>query len=757
MITRKYPVRGMSCAACSAHVDKALQTVPGVSEVFVNLPMNEARVTYDETLCTDKALQEAVAKRGFELIIEAEKPASPSAATIEDDSEELTEEMLAAALAPTPEERAETEFTRHYQLLRRQTLGAWAIAILLMGCMLLPAFSGQGILLFLLATLSLVLFGRRFYKNAWRLARHGTSNMDTLVALSTGVAYLYSTFNLFHPQFFLQRGLEPHLYFDAASMITAFILLGRLLEARAKHRTTHTLRRLMGLQPRQVVELLRDGSERMKPIALVRPGNTLLARPGDRIAVDGVVVKGTSNVDESMLSGEPIAVNKQVGDRVLAGTINKNSSLHYQAERVGDDTMLAHIVRRIQEAQGSKVPVQALVDRVAAIFVPIVMGIACLSMIVWMVLSPTHGLTHGLLALVSVLVVACPCSLGLATPTALIVGIGKGADLGILIKDATALEVARQIDTVVMDKTGTLTVGHPGVVGCWFAEESPYRSIFFSLEKTSSHPLAGAVCEYLQREPLLAVSEFSETPGLGITAQVNGHCYEIGSWERLTSQRKLSSALPLHQVEDWMQQAYTLVALADEVEIVAVLALADELKSTSVRAVARLHELGIRTCILTGDTEATAAAVARKVGIEDYEAGLLPADKVAYIERLQVEGHCVAMVGDGINDSAALAQADLSVAMGRGSDIAMETAMMTLVSSDLIRLPDAIRLSQRTVRTIRQNLFWAFFYNVVSIPIAAGLLYPLCGFMLNPMVAGAAMALSSVSVVTNSLRSGYKR
>ena len=751
--TVQYPVIGMSCAACAAHVDKALRSVEGVHEVNVNLPMNFAKVTFDAMQCTPVKLQKAVERMGFELDIDQ--------AAAEQVETKTTASCTASSCAcsTTPEsQRQEQQFTDHYLDLRKRAMGALVVAVPLMVLSMGPRLTEyQGYLLFVLALISITCFGKPFYVNAWRLLKHGTSNMDTLVALSTGVAFLFSCFNLFFPEFFLKYGMEPHLYFDSAGVITAFILLGRTLEARAKHKTTDTIRRLMGLQPETVTKVDKNGAKSEISISAVRPGDVLMAHPGERIAVDGQVQAGSSNVNESMLSGEPIPVVKREGDKVMAGTINLNGNLQYTAEQVGGDTVLARIVRMVQDAQGSKVPVQALVDRVAAIFVPAIIGISLLAFVAWLVWGGADGMTHGLMALVSVLVVACPCSLGLATPTAIIVGVGKGADAGILIKDASALEIAKKVDTIVFDKTGTLTVGHPTVAETWSKDDARWAPVILSLERLSEHPLAEAVCDHYVKAEVRPVTDFVVSLGNGISGKVDGALYRIGNLDWLESQGLHLDEVQQTQWSEWTAQAYTPIALADSERILTLIALTDELKSTSASALKELKNMGITTYILTGDTEATAAAVARKVGADRYEARLLPADKVSVIKRLQQEGHCVAMVGDGINDSAALAQADLSVAMGHGSDIAMEASMLTILSSDLKKLPSAIRLSHRTVRTIHQNLFWAFFYNTVSVPIAAGVLYPLCGFMLNPMIAGAAMAMSSVSVVTNSLRSGLKK
>ena len=766
IIEKTYPVKGMSCASCSAHVGKALRSVEGVVEVNVNLPMNRATVKFDDAVCTAQQLQLSVERMGFELIIDQ---TDDEGTHIFADEEVASEKNSANELNQTTPNTSNKKNTsnkcvaNHNEALKQMQRNAWgalAIAIPLLVLGIIPhLFAGQEVASCFLAAFSLWKYGRLFYTPAWKLLRHGTSNMDTLVALSISVSFIYSFCNLFFPQWFISHGMQPHLYFDSVGVITAFILLGRMLEARAKHRTTNSIRKLMQLQPKQVVCVFPNGKEVTKHVNDVKTGDVLLARPGDRIAVDGEVITGASNVDESSLSGEPIPVEKNIGDKVMAGTINKNGTLHYRAEKRATDTLLAQIVRMVQEAQGSKVPVQALVDRIAAVFVPTIIGISLITLIAWILLDSANGLTHGLIAMVSVLVIACPCSLGLATPTAIIVGIGRGASSGILIKDATCLEVAEKINAVVLDKTGTITVGHPEVKAAWFESdsESQWRNILLSLERQSEHPLAEAVCTFLKDETTCKVENFTALPGNGVSGCINGCTYYVGSLKWMQEKNIPLTATQHQFANNYTHQACSLVALTDGTKILALLALTDEVKSTSATAIKQLKALGIETYMLTGDNAQTAAVVASEVGIDHYVAHTLPADKANFVKQLQAEGKKVAMVGDGINDSAALAVADLSIAMGRGSDIAIDTAMLTLLTSDLLRLPQAIRLSARTVRTIRQNLFWAFFYNVVSVPIAAGVLYPICGFMLSPMIAGAAMALSSVSVVTNSLRSGLKR
>jgi Cu2+-exporting ATPase len=600
--------------------------------------------------------------------------------------------------------------------------------------------------------------GRGFFVNAWQQLRHRTATMDTLVALSTGIAYLFSLFNLVFPEFWLSRGVEPHVYFEAAAVIIAFILLGRTLEEKAKGDTTASLKKLIGLQPKNAIVVAADGTQTEIPISRIRVGDLLAVRPGEKIAVDGAVCEGDSYVDESMLSGEPLPVHKEPGTKVFAGTINQKGSFRFRAEKVGAATMLAQIIRMVQEAQGSKAPVQKLADKIAGIFVPAIIGIALLSFVLWLVFDPSGGMTHGILAAVTVLVIACPCALGLATPTAVMVGIGKGAEKGILIRDAVSLETAGKIDTVVLDKTGTLTEGKPVVTDIvWANGDDRAKAVFFSLEKLSEHPLADAVVHYFAGVPTLNVERFGSLTGKGIEGTVDGVRYFAGS-RRLLDEQGIVVGKELNiEAQRLSAEAKSIVWFADSEQALAVAAIADRIKDSSVEAVRELQAAGIDVYMLTGDSRAAAGHIAEKAGIRNFEAEILPQDKAAFVKRLQTLGHKVAMAGDGINDSAALAQADLSIAMGGGSDIAMDVAQMTIISSDLRKIPEAIRLSKQTVRTIRQNLFWAFIYNLVGIPVAAGALYPVSGFLLNPMIAGAAMALSSVSVVANSLRLKYRR
>ena len=611
--------------------------------------------------------------------------------------------------------------------------------------------------LWILATPVVFGLGREFYINAWRQLKHGTSNMDSLVAVSTGIAYTFSVFNLLFPDFWLSRGIEPHIYFEAASVIIAFILLGRLLEERAKQNTSTAIKKLIGLQPKTVTIIV-DSDERTVPITAVQKGDTILVKPGERIAVDGMVVTGESYVDESMLNGEPVPLHKQSGKKVFAGTINQKGTFRFVADKIGSDTMLAQIIRMVQDAQGSKVPVQKLVDKIARFFVPAIISISIIAFVAWIFLAPTNGFTNGLLAMVTVLIIACPCALGLATPTAIMVGIGKGAEKGILIKDAQSLEIAQKIDTIILDKTGTITAGHPVVVeSLWENGFEHTRKILYSLEKLSEHPLSDAVVKTLQNEKEISIDKFANGPGKGVKGMVGSQTYYVGNLSLLNDNHITIASHLQELVNKWTQKAKTLVWFADSTQAIAAIALTDEIKQTSAEAISQLQKMGVEVYMLTGDNAISAQAISRKVGINHYKAGVLPNEKAQFIKELQANGKTVGMVGDGINDSAALAQADLSIAMGQGSDIAVDTAMATILSSDLLKIPATIRLSQLTIKTIYQNLFWAFIYNLIGIPIAAGIFYSVNGFLLNPMWASAAMAFSSVSVVLNSLRLKRKR
>ena len=730
-IKNTYPVLGMSCASCAARVDKTLNALPGVYQATVNYATAVAQVEYNPEICSDATLQSAVQDAGYDLLVDTGEDAA-------DKAEEI-------------------RLTR-YRKIKRRTVAALLLSLPIMVIsMFFEDISSLKYVLWILATPVVFGLGREFYINAWRQLKHGTSNMDTLVAVSTGIAYTFSVFNLLFPDFWLSRGIEPHIYFEAASVIIAFILLGRLLEERAKQNTSTAIKKLIGLQPKTVTIIV-DSDERTVPITAVQKGDTILVKPGERIAVEGMVVTGESYVEESMLNGEPVPLHKQSGEKVFAGTINQKGTFRFIADKIGSDTMLAQIIRMVQDAQGSKAPVQKLVDRIARFFVPAIISISIIAFVAWIFLAPTNGFTNGLLAMVTVLIIACPCALGLATPTAIMVGIGKGAEKGILIKDAQSLEIAQKIDTIILDKTGTITAGNPIVVeSLWENGFEHSRKILYSLEKLSEHPLSDAVVNTLQNEKEISIDKFENVPGKGVKGVVGSQTYYAGNLS-LLNDNHITIASHLQELANkWTQEAKTLVWFADSTQAIAAIALTDEIKQTSAQAISQLQEMGVEVYMLTGDNAISAQAISRKVGINHYKAGVLPNEKAQFIKELQANGKKVGMVGDGINDSAALAQADLSIAMGQGSDIAVDTAMATILSSDLLKIPETIRLSQLTIKTIYQNLFWAFIYNLIGIPIAAGIFYSVNGFLLNPMWASAAMAFSSVSVVLNSLRLKRKR
>ena len=730
-IKNTYPVLGMSCASCAARVDKTLNGLPGVYQATVNYATAVAQVEYNPEVCSDATLQSAVQDAGYDLLVDTGEDAA-------DKAEEI-------------------RLTR-YRKIKRRTVAALLLSLPIMVIsMFFEDISSLKYVLWILSTPMVFGLGHEFYINAWRQLKHGTSNMDTLVAVSTGIAYTFSIFNLLFPNFWLSRGIEPHIYFEAASVIIAFILLGRLLEERAKQNTSSAIKKLIGLQPKTVIIIV-DSNERTVPITAVQKGDTILVKPGERIAVDGMVVTGESYVDESMLNGEPVPLHKQSGEKVFAGTINQKGTFQFIADKIGSDTMLAQIIRMVQDAQGSKAPVQKLVDRIARFFVPAIISISIIAFVAWIFLAPTNGFTNGLLAMVTVLIIACPCALGLATPTAIMVGIGKGAEKGILIKDAQSLEIAQKIDTIILDKTGTITAGHPVVVeSLWENGFEHTRKILYSLEKLSEHPLSDAVVKTLQNEKEISIDKFENVPGKGVKGMVGSQTYYVGNLS-LLNDNHITIASHLQELANkWTQEAKTLVWFADSTQAIAAIALTDEIKQTSAEAISQLQKMGVEVYMLTGDNAISAQAISRKVGINHYKAGVLPNEKAQFIKELQANGKTVGMVGDGINDSAALAQADLSIAMGQGSDIAVDTAMATILSSDLLKIPETIRLSQLTIKTIYQNLFWAFIYNLIGIPIAAGIFYSVNGFLLNPMWASAAMAFSSVSVVLNSLRLKRKR
>ncbi len=733
MTKKLYPVTGMHCAACAGNVEKIVRKQEGVENASVNLAAATLAVTYNPDIVSPQQLKEAVMKIGFDLIID------------EDNSVQEQEE-------------AEQSY---YGQLKRKTIVAWIfalpVAVLGMFLMNVPGVNWWMLLL----SLPVILYsGRSFYMNAWKQTLQRTSNMDTLVALSTSIAFLFSLFNTFYPEFWYSRGLEPHVYYEAATVIIAFVLVGKLMEEKAKGKTSTAIRKLMGLQPR-TARVVKDGREEDILIAELQIGDQVSVRPGEQIPVDGTIADGETFIDESMISGEPIPVEKKQGDKVLAGTINQNGAFTMTAQKVGKNTVLAQIIRMVQEAQGSKAPVQRIVDKVTAVFVPVVLAVAVFTFLVWIVAGGADDFSYAMLSAVSVLVIACPCALGLATPTALMVGIGKGAESHILIKDAVALEQMRKVDTVVLDKTGTVTEGRPVVTG-WLHDagwQNEHKGILYAAELKSEHPLALAIVEALKKEgekPAI-IDSFESRTGRGIVVTRGNKTYWAGSHRLLKDFGAEVSGLLQGMVEDYERSGKSLVYFGEGNTLLAVIAISDKIKDTSRQAVKQLKESGKYIVLLTGDGRLTAQNVAGEIDANRFISDALPVDKENVIKELQAEGRVVAMVGDGINDSQALARADVSIAMGKGTDIAMDVAMVTLMTSDLLLLPKAFKLSHKTVRLIHQNLFWAFIYNLIGIPVAAGILFPLYGILLNPMIASAAMACSSVSVVLNSLSLNWRK
>ena len=726
--TKVLPVLEMSCAVCAGNVESTVQALSGVEKASVNFAAGTLTVTYNPSVITLEVMQAAVQAAGYDLIVEAEDPVAMQ------------------------EEKARM----HYKILRRNTIGAWTLSIplALLGMVFMHVPFGNWIMM-VLALAIMIFFGRSFYVNGVRHALKGKANMDTLVALSTSIAFLFSLFNTLCPGFWLGKGLEPHVYYEASGVIIAFVLLGKLMEERAKNSTSSAIKGLMGLQPK-TARLVTDGREEEVPISNLQVGNVVSVRPGEKIPVDGTLLQGSSSVDESMLSGEPIPVEKNAGDRVLAGTINQKGAFTMEATSVGGTTVLAQIVQMVQSAQGSKAPVQRIVDKISGIFVPVVVLLSFLTFVCWLVIGGESYFSYALLSAVSVLVIACPCALGLATPTALMVGMGKGAEQHILIKDAFALENLCKVDTVVLDKTGTLTEGVPVVTDSyWISDDNiRYLDVLYTAEQKSEHPLASAILCWLEESgaKVCEAENFESLTGRGVRIQVEGVTYWVGSQGLLDIFQAGIPEKVRKQIGQWQEDGQSVVFYGQETRLLAVLAISDRIKPTSAEAVKELKKQGIEVHLLTGDGVRTAERVAATLDIGYYKAEVMPNDKEEYIISLQQQGKKVAMVGDGTNDSQALARADVSIAMGKGTDIAMDVAMVTLITSDLLLLPGAIRLSKQTVRLIYQNLFWAFIYNVIGIPLAAGVLFPINGLLLNPMLASAAMAFSSVSVVLNSLR-----
>jgi Cu+-exporting ATPase len=734
-----FPVSGMTCAACVSRVEEALSGVPGVISASVNLASEKATVEYIEgTEVAD--LRRAVKEAGYELGAEAE--------TLED---------------------VTTASRREIKNIRDRFIVAAILAAAIMTLMWTPSFAGKPYLLWALATPVQFWAGWRFYRGTWGALRHGTADMNTLIAVGTSAAYFYSLVAVISPGLFAAGG-AVHLYFDTSAMIVTLILLGRFLEARAKGQTSAAIKNLIGLQPKTAL-VIRDGQEIEIPIEDVQIGDPILVRPGQRVPVDGIIRQGYSSVDQSMITGESLPVEKTVGDGVISATINKTGSFRFEATKVGKDTTLARIIRLVEEAQGSKAPIQRLADVIAGYFVPIVIGIAIITFIIWYFIGPTPALTYAFLNFVAVLIIACPCALGLATPTAIMVGTGRGAEHGILIKSAGALERSHQIDTVLLDKTGTLTRGEPKVTDILAIPTSSREEVLrlaASAEHGSEHPLGEAIVKAAREKKLklLPASDFGAIPGRGVQASVAGKKLLLGNLKLIEDKGFSMNGLGI-EAERLRETGKTVMFLGADSRVMGVIALADTLKSRARKALKEIQRMGIETVMITGDNRRTAEAIAHEVGIKRVLAEVLPENKYREVKKLQKKGRVVAMVGDGINDAPALAQADVGIAIGTGTDVAMETGDITLISGDLAGIPTAIALSKSTMRTIKQNLFWAFAYNTALIPVAAGVLYLAFGTggvpsglnfilgeygFLNPILAAAAMAASSVTVVFNSLR-----
>ena len=727
----RFAVTGMSCAVCATSVEKLLQSTDGVSAASVNFADHSVQIEFDSSVIAPLDLKSAVIKGGYDLIVN-------SSNSVQDQLEDVAK--------------------NEYKQSINNTLGATLLTtpIFIIGMFFMDWGIGRWISLLLTLPVMFV-FGRKFYINAWKQLKIKNANMDTLVALSTSIAFVFSVFNTIYPEYWTDQGIASHVYFEAATVIITFISLGKMLEAKAKSNTSEALKTLIQLQPKEVI-IIEDGNEVIKSIEDIIIGDILRVKPGNRIPVDGILVEGQSYVDESSINGEPIAISKTINDYVYSGSLNQTGSFDIKADKVGSETFLSKVIERVKDAQGSKAPIQKKVDKIAQIFVPTVLLISIITFITWMIMGGESGFSRALMNAVAVLVIACPCALGLATPTAIMVGMGKGAENHILIKDAESLELASEIDTIVLDKTGTITEGKPKVISIWESKAANrlkhWKSIAYSMESKSEHPLATAVVEYLseQASKSESVTDFSSITGLGIKGINNGQQWFIGNHRWILKNKISLDCLDEKSLNKWRSIGATIIYVGCENELVAMFAISDKIKQSSSEAIRDLMGQGIEVIMLTGDSEISAKHIANEVGINTVVAELSPTGKEDYIIKLQNKGKKVAMVGDGINDSQALARADVSIAMGTGSDIAMDVAQLTLITADLTFIKKAIRLSKRTSKGIRENLFWAFIYNVIGIPVAAGILYPVNGFLLDPMIAGAAMAISSVSVVLNSLR-----
>lgn len=729
-----FHISGMHCASCAANIQRKLNQTPGVITATVNYANEQATLQTKADQISNHQLAEVITSLGYQAHLQS----------VDD----------IGSLDLSSQER---EMELHK--LRSKLMVSGILAGLLVLSMLpgLPSLLSNPWWLWFLATPVQFWAGKRFYQGAWSALKNTTANMDTLVVLGTSVAYFYSVFVVLFSDVLMSYGIDPHVYFEAAAVIIFFVLLGKYLEIRAKGQTSQALKKLIGLQPSKA-HLWQGDKWKEVSIDQVKIGDKLLIKPGEKIPVDGEVIKGQSAVDESMVTGESMPVAKQPGDALIGATINTSGSLELRATKVGNETMLAHIIQLVQQAQGSRPPIQKLVDLIASYFVPTVLVLAMGTFVAWMFFGPQPALVWALVSMINVLIIACPCALGLATPTSLMVGVGRGAELGILIKDAEALELANQLQAVVFDKTGTLTAGKPQVMQSkhFSTDEASTINILRSIEERSHHPLAAAVIAYIKdnypNSRLISVTNFKDVPGFGVSAKVNRQEVIIGHPGML---KKAGLHIPseiVKQTKEWQTAGMTVILMVVKSKVVFMAGIADAIKPESALVIKQLKKMKIMPIMLTGDNHRTAQLIADQLGITQFQAEVLPADKEQLLRKLREQHGKIAMVGDGINDAPALAAADVGIAMGNGTDIAIESSGITLLRSDISLVPAAIKLSQATMRNIKQNLVWAFGYNVILIPVAMGLLYPLWGILLNPMLAGAAMAFSSISVVANALR-----
>lgn len=751
MATKILKVEGMHCASCASVITSKLSHVPHVHGVSVNYANEKAKIDFDEGKVSLTTLNQEISKLGYSLVIPADQ---------KKDSHDHTENSTADLMAL----KHKTEFILPitiviFALMMWDILSRFinSIPSLPMPMELFNTIS------MVLATVALFWVGKPYLLGVARFVKYKVANMDTLVGIGTVTAYVYSTLITLVPPLKESLRVPDYTYFDVTIVVIGFITLGKYLESRSKQKTSDAIEKLLGLQAKSAI-VVRDGKEVEVEVGAVMIGDRVVVKPGSKIPVDGKLIEGESFVDESMVTGEPMPVSKKTGDSVVAGTINTNGSFVFEATKVGGETLLAQIIKMVEEAQGSKAPIEALADKVSSVFVPVVLGIAFLSLVVWLSVGSifigfSNSLSLGILSFVSVLVIACPCALGLATPTAIIVGVGKGARNGILIKDAATLEHLHKVDTVVLDKTGTITIGRPKVVSVHNLSslaEDKFIGLVSALESKSEHPISHAVLEYAKDKKISTpqVLDFSNIPGKGLRGMINNEEYFVGNAQLI---KNLGINFNPVQLDEHTSQGKTPVLLATNKELLGFLMVADDVKVESKEAITSLHKLGIEVIMLTGDNEQTAQYIAHKVGIDKVIAHVLPEDKLLKIKDLQSQGKIVAMAGDGVNDAPALAQANVGIAMSTGTDVAIESAGITLLHGDVSKLVQAIKLSKITMRGIKQNLFWAFIYNIVGVPLAAGIFYPIFGWVMNPIFAGLAMAMSSVSVVSNSLRIKTKK